>query len=135
LAEQLEEPNQIGPRNQEVENVLSFALACDLIVANTFFKKRKSHLVTFSSGQHYSQIDFILSIREDIGSCLDCKVISGESVVHQHTLVVANFHFRIRVKWDKRPKVARTKWWKLKGVVAQAFKERVIKEGPWEGRR
>jgi hypothetical protein len=24
------------------------------------------------------------------------------------------------------------KWWKLKGEVTQAFKERVIKEGPWE---
>jgi hypothetical protein len=29
-------------------------------------------------------------------------------------------------------KVARTKWWKLKGEVAQTFKERIIKEGPWE---
>ena len=24
------------------------------------------------------------------------------------------------------------KWWKLKGEVAQVFKERVFKEGPWE---
>ena len=27
---------------------------------------------------------------------------------------------------------SRTKCWKLKGEVTQAFKERVIKEGPWE---
>jgi hypothetical protein len=39
-------------RNQEGEDVLSFALAYDMIVANTLFKKRESHLVTFSSGQH-----------------------------------------------------------------------------------
>ncbi|XP_051209355.1 uncharacterized protein [Lolium perenne] len=32
----------------------------------------------------------------------------------------------------KRAKVARTKWWKLKGEASQAFRERVIKEGPWE---
>jgi hypothetical protein len=42
---------------------------------------------------------------------------------------VADFRFRIRVQQDKRAKVARTKWWKLKGEGAQTFKERVINEG------
>ena len=121
-----------GIRNQEGEDVLSFALAYNMIVANTLFRKRESHLVTFSSGQHSSQIDFILSRREDRRACLDCKVIPGKSVVPQHKLVVADFRFRIRVQRDKRAKVARTKWWKLKGEVAQVFKERVFKEGPWE---
>ncbi|EMS61489.1 hypothetical protein TRIUR3_01874 [Triticum urartu] len=120
-----------GIRNQG-EYVLSFALAYDMIVANTLFRKGELHLVTVSSGQHSSQIDFILSRREDRRACLDCKVIPGESVVPQHKLVVADFRFRIRVQRDKCAKVARTKWWKLKGEVAQAFKERVIKEGPWE---
>jgi hypothetical protein len=46
--------------------------------------------------------------------------------------MVANFCFLICVQRDKRAKVARTKWWKLKEEVAQAFKERVIKEDPWE---
>ena len=36
-----------GIRNQEGEDVLSFALAHDMIVANTLFRKRESHLVTF----------------------------------------------------------------------------------------
>jgi hypothetical protein len=36
-------------RNQG-EDVLSFALVYDMIVANTLFKKRESHVVTFSSG-------------------------------------------------------------------------------------
>jgi hypothetical protein len=67
-----------GSRNQEGEGILNFALAYDLIVANTFFRKRVSHLVTFSSGQHCSQIDFILARREDMHACLDCKVIPGE---------------------------------------------------------
>jgi hypothetical protein len=71
-----------GIRNQEGEDVLSFSLAYDMIAANTLFRKRESNLVTFSSGQHCSQIDFILSRREDRGACLDCKVIPGESVVH-----------------------------------------------------
>ena len=92
----------------------------DMILANTLFRKRESHLVTFSSGQLSSQIDFIiLSRREDRRACLDCKVIPGESVVPQHKLVVADFRFRIRVQRDKRAKVARTKWWKLKGEAAR----------------
>jgi hypothetical protein len=41
-----------GIRNQEGEDVLSFTLAYDMIIANTLFKKRESHLVSFSSGQH-----------------------------------------------------------------------------------
>jgi hypothetical protein len=45
--------------------ILNFALVYDLIVANTLFRKRFSHLVTFSSGQHCNQIDFILTRRED----------------------------------------------------------------------
>jgi hypothetical protein len=40
-----------GIRNQEGEDFLSFTLAYDVIVANTLFKKRESHMVTFSSGQ------------------------------------------------------------------------------------
>jgi hypothetical protein len=50
-----------GSRNQEGEGILNFALAYDFIVANTLFRKRISYLVTFSSDQHYSQIDFILT--------------------------------------------------------------------------
>ncbi|PWZ06291.1 Craniofacial development protein 2 [Zea mays] len=37
-----------GTRNQG-EEILNFALAYDMFIANTFFRKRKSHLVTFSS--------------------------------------------------------------------------------------
>ena len=82
-----------GSRNQEGEEVLDFAIAFDLMVANTFFRKRQSHLVTFSSGQHSSQIDFVLTRREDKQACLDCKVIPGECVVSQHMLLVVDLRF------------------------------------------
>nr|AWA44767.1 hypothetical protein SO140N16_000001 [Saccharum officinarum] len=121
-----------GSRNQEGEDVLNFALAYDLLIANTLFRKRESHLVTFRSGQHSSQIDFILARREDRRACFDCKVLPGECVVPQHKLVVADFRFRVRVHRDKRAKIARTKWWKLRGEAAQTFKERMLDEGPWE---
>ena len=71
---------------------------------------------------------YILTRREDRRDCLDCKVIPGECVVPQHKLVVADFHFWVRVHRGKRA----TKWWKLRGEAAQAFKERMLGEGPWE---
>jgi hypothetical protein len=87
-----------GSRNQEGEGILNFVLAYDLIIANTLFRKKVSHLLTFSSGQHCSQIDFILAKRDDRHACLDCKVIPEECVVPQHKLVVADFCFRVRLQ-------------------------------------
>jgi hypothetical protein len=66
-----------GSRNQEGEDVLNFTLAYNLLIANTLFRKRESHLVTFRSEQHSSQIDFILARREDRRACFDCKVLLG----------------------------------------------------------
>jgi hypothetical protein len=87
-----------GSKNQEWEGILNFALAYDLIIANALFRKRVSHLVIFSSGQHCSQIDFILVRKEDRRACLDFKVIHGECVVPQHKLVVADFCFWVHLQ-------------------------------------
>jgi hypothetical protein len=43
-----------GSRNQG-EDILDFAVAYNLVIANTFFRNRDSHLVTFSSGHRSSQ--------------------------------------------------------------------------------
>jgi hypothetical protein len=93
--------------------------------------ERVSHLVTFSSGQHCSQIDFILTRREDRHACLDYKVIPRECVIPQHKLVVVDFCFRVCLQRSKRVQAPRTKWWKLKEEAVKMFKERVLKEGPW----
>jgi hypothetical protein len=103
-----------GSRTQEGDGILNFVLAYDLFVINILFRKRVSHLVTFSSGQHCIQIDFILTRREDRHVCLDCKAIPGEYVVPQHKLVVADFTFHVRFQRSKRVQASRTKWWKLK---------------------
>ena len=121
-----------GRRNQEGEDVLDFATTFDMMVANTFFQKRKSHLVTFSSGFSCRQIDFVLTRRGDKRACVDCKVIPGECVVSQHKLVVADFCFLVQTRRAKQAKIARTKWWKLEGEASKVFKERVIEEDPWK---
>jgi hypothetical protein len=120
-----------GEQNQEEEDILNFAIAYDLMVANTFFRKKKSHLITFSSGQHSSQIDFVLTRREERPNYMDCKVIPGQCVVTQHKLLVADFYFQVCVRRDRDIKITRTMWWKLKGDVSQVFKNRVIAEGSW----
>ena len=61
-----------------------------------------------------------------------CKVISGECVVSQHKLLVADFRFQVRAHRDKQAKIERTKWWKLKGKTSEVFRKRVIKEGTWK---
>ena len=99
-----------GSRNQEGEDILDFATAFDLMIANTFFRKRESHLVTYRSGHSSSQIDFVLTRRGDRRACVDCKVIPGECVVSQHRLVVADFRFLVRARRVKQAKIARTKW-------------------------
>jgi hypothetical protein len=120
-----------GEQNQEGENILNFAIVYDLMVANTFFRKKKSHLITFSSGQHSSQIDFVLTRREKRPKCMDCKVIPGECVVTQHKLLMVDFYFQVCIRQDKGMKITRTRWWKLKRNVSQVFKNRVIAEGSW----
>ncbi|PWZ22060.1 Craniofacial development protein 2 [Zea mays] len=120
-----------GSSNQEGEDILDFVVVYNLVIANTFFRKRDSHLVTFSSGHRSSQIDFVLTRREDKQVCLDCKVIPRESVVPQHNLVLADFRFRIHTHRDQQAKITRTKWWKLKGETSEVFRERVFVEGAW----
>ena len=50
----------IGKRNTEGERILEFAFANELVVGNTWFKKKPEHLVTYQSGNAATQIDFIL---------------------------------------------------------------------------
>jgi len=46
-----------GTRN--IEGILEFALANNLIIGNTHFKKCKSHLITYSSGQNAEKWAFL----------------------------------------------------------------------------
>ena len=70
--------------------MLEYALALDLAIGNTLFKKRKSHLVTYKSGGAATQIDFILFRKSMCRNILDVKVIPGEKVALQHQLLVCD---------------------------------------------
>ena len=64
-----------GERNEIGNSILDFALFYDLILANTWSRKRESYLITFRSGSSASQVDFILIRKVDKGCCMDCKII------------------------------------------------------------
>ncbi|GJX51260.1 retrovirus-related pol polyprotein LINE-1 [Tanacetum coccineum] len=55
-----------GARNEEGREILEFATAYDLVVANSFFKKSNAHLITFQSGGRNTQIDYLLVRRGDL---------------------------------------------------------------------
>lgn len=77
----------LGEVNAEGKSTLEFSSNLDIIIANTWFMKRYEHLITYKSGVSCSQIDFFLIRKSDRKIFLDCKVISGESLIIQHRVL------------------------------------------------
>ncbi|KAL5172704.1 Craniofacial development protein 2 [Glycine soja] len=118
----------LGEMNGEGKSILEFSEALDLSIANTWFKKREEHLITYKSGGTCSQIDFFLIRKSDRKYCLNYKVIPGESLTTQHRVLVMDVRIRDRAK-RKSPIVApRIKWWHLKGEKQGIFQQKI-----WEG--
>ncbi|KAH1214992.1 Craniofacial development protein 2 [Glycine max] len=118
----------LGEMNGEGKSILEFSEALDLSIANTWFKKREEHLITYKSGGTCSQIDFFLIRESDRKYCLNCKVIPGESLTTQHRVLVMDVRIRDRAK-RRSPLVApRIKWWHLKGEKQGIFQQKI-----WEG--
>ncbi|GMP25558.1 hypothetical protein CsSME_00002369 [Camellia sinensis var. sinensis] len=121
-----------GDRNEAGESILDFALASDLVVANTMYKKREEHLISFKSESVKSQIDYILVRKVDRLKCNDCKVIRGESLTSQHRILVLNLCFRGQYQGRKDGGHRRMRWWDLKGDKLEIFKNKMDKEGTWD---
>ncbi|KAL5139739.1 LINE-1 retrotransposable element ORF2 protein [Glycine soja] len=118
----------LGEMNGEGKSILEFSEALDLSIANTWFKKREEHLITYKSGETCFQIDFFLIRKSDRKYCLNCKVIPGESLTTQHRVLVMDVRIRDRAK-RRSPMVApRIKWWHLKGEKQGIFQQKI-----WEG--
>ena len=111
-----------GERNDKGVRLLDFAH--DLVIGNTLFKKRNSHLITYASGDHENQVDYILFRRGLRKHIWDVKVILGEECLTQHRLLVCIF------KIAAVPRVKRkfTPWlrtWKLRDPACAAeFEEK-----------
>ena len=98
----------------------------DMMIDNTWFKKREEHLITYASGGARSQIDYMLARREHKRIVIDCKVIPGEEVVSQHRLVMMELRIE-RTRKSKVKRIGKIKSWRLRdGAVAREFKVGVI---------
>ena len=73
---------------------MNFAVAYEMLVENSFFKKKDDHLVTFKSGSISTQIDYFLSRVDNRRFCKDCKVIPSEYLGTQHRLLVLDVEFK-----------------------------------------
>ncbi|XP_071714350.1 uncharacterized protein [Rutidosis leptorrhynchoides] len=114
-----------GPRNEEGRSTLEFAIAHELVVANSFFKKRDAQLATFYSGGRCTQIDFLLLRKGELRTCRDCKVLPAYTCSSQHRLLIMDLVTRGRVR--RRAKVVqhRILWKNLHGAKAETFRTTV----------
>ena len=97
----------------EGERILEYALAFDLLLGNTCFKKRDSHLITYKLRNIAVQIDFIHFCRTMRKLVTDVKVIPGKEVALQHQLLVCDMRIDVPPK-SKRKFTPCLKVWKLK---------------------
>lgn len=100
-------------RNEDGHRILEFAEANDLVITNTFFKKRSSHLITYSSGGHNTQIDYILLRKHDFPIVADTKVIPSECLAPQHKLLITDLRIKVYIRKPYVKGQAKIKWWKL----------------------
>ena len=113
-----------GQRNREGERILECAESLNMALVNTFYEKSKEHLITYKSGGHATQIDYVMVKRADLKSVKNCKVIPGEEAVAQHRLLCAVLNIRkekpTRVDIKKKIKI-----WKLKGEKVAEYRGKV----------
>ena len=103
----------------------SFATAGGHAIINTFFKKRTSQQVTFTSGGNNTQVDYVLCRRTGLKQVADCKVIPGECVAKQHKPVVCKAKLKEQQRVRRRTE-KRTRWWKLEDQsLREDFVEKV----------
>ena len=70
--------------------------------------------------------------RVDKGSCIDCKIVPGKSVVTQHRLLILEFWIRRRFRKIKRKLDLKIKWWRLKEGNQGVFVDRGAYEADWK---
>ncbi|XP_071708350.1 uncharacterized protein [Rutidosis leptorrhynchoides] len=115
-----------GPRNEEGRSILEFAIAHELVVVNSFFKKRDAQLATFHSGGRSTQIDFLLLRKGELRTCRDCKVLPALTCSSQHRLLVMDLVTRGRVGRRARAVQPRILWKNLYGANAETFRAIVV---------
>jgi len=115
-----------GAVNPNGERLIDFAVAYDLAILNTFFKKKDYN--TYESGGQETQLDYILYKRSKMSEVRNFKVIKGETAAKQHHLIIGEFNIKRGRKGKKRA-IPKIKWWNLKDEDQRSlFRERVLEQ-------
>ena len=119
----------IGERNPEGESIVDFAMSFDMAIVNTYFTKKREHLITYKSGGICSQIDYFLYKRSRLLEVKNCKVIPGDHVAPQHRLVCMDLKLK-RERKSKMKVVRKIRWYRLlkEGEKRREFKRKVLEE-------
>lgn len=81
--------NEFGSRNDAGIHIFGCAEAYELVVANIFFKKRPTGLITYNSGRCRTQLDYLIVRRCNLKLVTNVKVIPREAIVsHHHPLIM-----------------------------------------------
>ena len=115
-----------GKRNEAGKKILEFAKDFDLSIVNTYFNKDKEHIISYKSSGHETQIDYILTRKEDNQEVEDCQAIPVKSVAKQHRMIIADIKRPIK-KTEIPAAMKRIRTWELKGR-RHSFNEEVSKE-------
>lgn len=103
-----------GCGNEQGEALLEVAKAYGLTIVNTWFRKKQRHILTYASGPHETEIDYLLCSNEIRRLLRDCKVILGESVVSQHRLVLAELKLSPKKSLiNQSVPIEKVKWFNL----------------------
>jgi len=120
-----------GDRNNGGVSILNFAVAYELSVVNSYFRKKEEHLVTFKSGNTRIQIDYFLVRANSRRLCKDCKLIPSECLATQHRLLAMDVAIRSSIRRKRRVRVSKVKWWNLTIENATKLAEKIKMEGKW----
>ena len=109
-----------GQRNEDGERIIEFADSHDLVISNTWFIKRPSHLPTFYSGDNKTQIDFILVRRQHFKTVTNAKAVPYETIASQHRPIIADLRIKPpQQRLDERTGPPRIKWWRFREKEAE----------------
>ena len=100
-------------RNKEGLMVVDFAKKMDLMIVNSYFKKKDEHKVMYKSGGKSTQVDYVMCRRRNLKKMGDYKVIVNECIAKQHHMVVCKMVLMVKTKKAEKVK-PKIRWWKLK---------------------
>jgi len=79
-------------------SILNFAVAYELSIVNSYYKKKEEHSITFKSGNSRTQIDYFLMRANSSRLYRDCKMIPSECLGTQLRLLVMDVEIRSAIR-------------------------------------